>query len=93
MSLRILIRGPAICAAALAFMLSAPLTGCGKLGQLEKPGALSGKPAKEPPRTVETIDPRDRITDPPEGVAPSPQEAPSSTPATSGPSKPNASSR
>jgi hypothetical protein len=60
-------------AALLAFSLSA----CGKLGQLERPGPLNGaghattrqadeaaRQAQDPQRPVDTVDPRDRDTDP-----------------------------
>ena len=72
MSLRTLIRA----AAALA-VVAAPLAACGKLGELEKPGPLNGagrstdrqadeqqRQAQDPQRPVDTIDPRDRSTDP-----------------------------
>jgi len=59
------------CAAALA-----GLAGCGKMGDLERPGPLFGRnvstrqadeavrQAQEPARPVNTVDPRDRTTDP-----------------------------
>ncbi len=72
MSLRTLIR-----AAAALLIVSAPLAACGKLGELEKPGPLNGagraterqadeqqRQAQDPQRPVDTIDPRDRTTDP-----------------------------
>ena len=72
MSLRIL-----ILASAAAVALSAPLAACGKLGELEKPGPLNGagrattrqadeqvRQAQDPQRPVDTVDPRDRTTDP-----------------------------
>src|ERR1700712_4219177 len=72
MSLRTLIR----LTAALA-VVAAPLAACGKLGELEKPGPLNGagratdrqaeeqrRQAQDPQRPVDTIDPRDRSTDP-----------------------------
>ena len=58
-------------------LLAAPLGACGKLGQLEKPGPLNGagratdrqadeqqRQAQDPQRPVDTVDPRDRNTDP-----------------------------
>ncbi|MBS0333889.1 MAG: hypothetical protein JSS35_14065 [Proteobacteria bacterium] len=58
-------------------LLGAPLGACGKLGQLEKPGPLNGagratdrqateqnRQATDPQRPVDTVDPRDRDTDP-----------------------------
>src|SRR5579862_9553238 len=53
------------------------LAACGKLGGLEKPGPLNGagratvrqadeqnRQAQDPQRPVDTVDPRDRVTDP-----------------------------
>src|SRR4051812_30717475 len=71
-------------AAVLAFGL--PLGACGKLGDLEKPGPLNGagrattrqadeqqRQAQDPQRPVDTVDPRDRSTDPaPPRAAPIP---------------------
>lgn len=64
-----------VCAAGLA--LTAPLAGCGKIGQLERPGPLNGvgrattkaadeqvRQAQDPNRPVDTVDPRDRAVDP-----------------------------
>ena len=72
MSLQTFIR-----AGAALLILAAPLSACGKLGQLEKPGPLNGagraterqadeaqRQAQDPARPVDTIDPRDRSTDP-----------------------------
>ena len=72
MSLRTLIR-----AAAALVIVAAPLAACGKLGALEKPGPLNGagraterqadeqqRQAQDPQRPVDTVDPRDRTTDP-----------------------------
>jgi hypothetical protein len=72
MSLRTFIR-----AGAALLLLAAPLAACGKLGQLEKPGPLNGagratdrqadeqqRQAQDPQRPVDTVDPRDRSTDP-----------------------------
>lgn len=57
-------------------IFAAGLAGCGKVGQLERPGPLFGqahdgaKPegpadrdAQDPSRPLETVDPRDRSTD------------------------------
>ena len=69
--------------------LSAGVTACGKVGQLEHPGPLFGTKAnpdrsaanrpQDPSRPVQTVDPRDRSTDPVpprtlpiEGTSPSP---------------------
>jgi hypothetical protein len=56
-----------------ALVLAAALGGCGKVGQLERPGPLFGHapnpvdaeaPApRDPNRPVETVDPRDRSND------------------------------
>ncbi|HEY2753120.1 hypothetical protein [Phenylobacterium sp.] len=64
-------------ACAVLLILGAPLAACGKLGQLEKPGPLNGagraterqadeqqRQAQDRERPVDTIDPRDRTTDP-----------------------------
>jgi hypothetical protein len=64
-------------AAAALVILAAPLAACGKLGALEKPGPLNGagratdrqaeeqrRQAQDPQRPVDTVDPRDRTTDP-----------------------------
>ncbi|THD52154.1 hypothetical protein [Phenylobacterium sp.] len=72
MTLRTFIR-----AGAALLILSTPLAACGKLGQLEKPGPLNGagratdrqaeeqqRQAQDPQRPVDTVDPRDRSTDP-----------------------------
>lgn len=72
MSLRTFTRA---CAVLLVF--GAPLAACGKVGELEKPGPLSGagraterqaeeqrRQAQDPQRPVDTIDPRDRTIDP-----------------------------
>ena len=57
--------------------IAAPLAGCGKLGELERPGPLTGagrastraadeqnRQTSDPSRPVDTVDPRDRATDP-----------------------------
>jgi hypothetical protein len=87
MSLRTLTR-----ACAVLLIAGAPLAACGKLGELEKPGPLNGagrattrqadeqnRQAQDPQRPVDTVDPRDRSTDPApprtlpiEGTAPDP---------------------
>src|SRR3954447_25237345 len=64
-------------AAAALLILGAPLSACGKLGDLQKPGPLNGagratdrqaekqrRQAQDPQRPIDTIDPRDRTTDP-----------------------------
>jgi hypothetical protein len=66
-----------IFAGAALLIASAPLAACGKLGQLERPGPLNGagratdrqaeeqqRQAQDPQRPVDTVDPRDRSTDP-----------------------------
>jgi predicted small lipoprotein YifL len=58
-------------------ILALSLTACGKVGQLERPGPLFGqernttkdadnaeRTAQDPSRPVDTVDPRDRSTDP-----------------------------
>ena len=81
MSLRTLL----IIGAATA-LLAAPLAACGKMGDLEKPGPLNGagrattrqadeqqRQAQDPSRPIDTVDPRDRSTDPaPPRAAPIP---------------------
>jgi len=59
-----------------AVILAAGLAGCGKVGQLERPGPLFGaernttkdaddaQRKQDPSRPVDTVDPRDRSTDP-----------------------------
>ena len=62
---------------AIVTVIAAPLGACGKLGDLQKPGPLNGagrattraadeqtRQAQDPTRPVDTIDPRDRSTDP-----------------------------
>lgn len=81
-------------AVALALALAAGLSACGKVGQLERPGPLFGhernttkdadnsqRNKQDPSRPVDTVDPRDRSTDPApprtlpiEGTAPNPTE-------------------
>ncbi|MBX3482579.1 hypothetical protein [Phenylobacterium sp.] len=60
---------------ASALALAAGLAGCGKVGQLERPGPLFGaerntardaddaQRQQDSSRTVDTVDPRDRSTD------------------------------
>ena len=58
-----------------ALILAISLTGCGKVGQLERPGPMFGRApgspgdletarTQVPSRPVETVDPRDRSSDP-----------------------------
>ena len=76
--------------------LAAGLSACGKVGQLERPGPLFGaernttqdadkaqRTAQDPNKPVDTIDPRDRSTDPApprtlpiQGTSPSPTSLP-----------------
>ncbi|WP_309606839.1 hypothetical protein [Phenylobacterium sp.] len=62
---------------AIVTVIAASLGACGKLGELQKPGPLNGagrattraadeqtRQAQDPSRPVDTIDPRDRSTDP-----------------------------
>ena len=77
-------------AAGAALALAAPLAACGKLGGLEKPGPLNGagrattrqadeqqRQAQDPQRPVDTVDERDRSTDPaPPRAAPIPGQGP-----------------
>lgn len=63
-------------AAAMLAILAAGLAGCGKVGQLERPGPLfanernttadadKAQKAQDPSKPVDTVDPRDRSTDP-----------------------------
>ncbi len=64
-------------AGAALLIAAGPLAGCGKLGQLEKPGPLNGaghaterqaeeerRQAQDPQRPADTVDPRDRSIDP-----------------------------
>jgi predicted small lipoprotein YifL len=63
--------------AVLALVALAALAGCGKMGPLDRPGPLFGqerattkaadeaeRQAQDPSRPVDTVDPRDRSTDP-----------------------------
>lgn len=59
-----------------AMITASALAGCGKVGQLERPGPLFGaernttqdadnaQRQQDPSRPVDTVDPRDRSTDP-----------------------------
>jgi predicted small lipoprotein YifL len=62
---------------AAVLALAAPLAACGKMGQLQRPGPLFGvetqttqqadervRQTREPNGPVDTIDPRDQVTDP-----------------------------
>jgi predicted small lipoprotein YifL len=79
---------------AVILTLAAGLAGCGKVGALERPGPLFGQGrnttqdadkaqrAQDPSRPVDTVDPRDRSTDPApprtlpiEGTAPDPSKS------------------
>jgi hypothetical protein len=69
-------------------LAAAGLSGCGKLGALERPGPIFGKgggadAGAQPTRSIRTVDPRDRNSDP----APSRSEPIESTnnPTASGP--------
>ena len=71
-----------------ALLLAIGLTGCGKVGQLERPGPMFGRApgdreaarTQDPSRPVETVDPRDRSTDPsPPRTLPIPGSGPSAT--------------
>jgi hypothetical protein len=52
----------------LALVAAGGLYGCGKLGDLERPGPASARSdadaGPEPSRSVRTVDPRDRNSDP-----------------------------
>ena len=63
--------------AAVAFAIAAPLSACGKMGELQKPGPLNGagraterqaeeqrRQAQDPSRPIDTVDPRDQAIDP-----------------------------
>jgi len=74
----------------LALGLAASLSGCGKVGQLERPGPMFGRssPAddtshgqtQDPGRPLETVDPRDRSTEPsPARTVPIPGTSPGAT--------------
>ena len=72
-----------------ALILAAGVAGCGKVGQLERPGPLFGQArstsqdadrAQDPNRPIDTVDPRDRSTDPsPPRTLPIPGTGPSAT--------------
>jgi predicted small lipoprotein YifL len=49
----------------IGLMAALSLSACGKLGDLERPGPAGGVDAgPEPSKTVRTVDPRDRNSDP-----------------------------
>ena len=69
--------GKLVIGACAALAAAALLSGCGKMGQLERPGPLNGASgattrkaddaqakAQDPSRPVNTIDPREESTDP-----------------------------
>ena len=98
MSLRLL-------AISSALALAAGLGGCGKVGQLDRPGPLFGAERNttkdaddavrkgDPTRPVDTVDPRDRSTDPaPPRTLPIPGTNPSATDAPPPSALPNPSS-
>ena len=74
-----------------ALVLALGLAGCGKVGQLERPGPMFGadrngggadgaERQQDPNRPVDTVDPRDRSTDPaPPRTLPIPGTNPSAT--------------
>ncbi|HET6972306.1 MAG TPA: hypothetical protein VFH92_14350 [Phenylobacterium sp.] len=75
-----------------ALVLAASLGACGKVGRLERPGPLFGaernttkdadeaQRKRDPSRPVDTVDPRDRSTDPaPQRTLPLPGDNPSAT--------------
>ena len=80
-----------IVATALALLAAACLAACGKVGQLERPGPMFGtsSPAgqdaggakpQDPSRPMETVDPRDRSTEPsPARTVPIPGTSPGAT--------------
>jgi hypothetical protein len=83
-------------ALAAAITATLALSACGKVGQLERPGPLFGaernttqdadkaqRTAQDPSKPVDTVDPRDRSTDPApprtlpiQGTSPSPTSLP-----------------
>ncbi|MCR5874660.1 hypothetical protein LRS10_11070 [Phenylobacterium sp. J426] len=81
----------AVLGPAVIILAAVALAGCGKVGQLERPGPLFGaernttkdaddaQRKQDPSRPVDTVDPRDRSTDPApprtlpiEGTSPNP---------------------
>lgn len=80
-----------IVATTLALLVAASLVGCGKVGQLERPGPMFGKSSpttgdatadkpQDPSRPMETVDPRDRSTEPsPSRTVPIPGTSPGAT--------------
>ena len=78
--------------AGVLLALTSGLAGCGKVGQLDRPGPLFGagrnstraadeaQRQQDPSRPVDTVDPRDRSTDPaPPRTLPIPGAGPSAT--------------
>jgi predicted small lipoprotein YifL len=73
-------------AAAALLALSAALAGCGKMGELERPGPLFGhgqgvgdqpRQQQDPNRPVQTVDPRDQTATPaPPRTLPVPGQSP-----------------
>lgn len=70
-------RAPALALTAILIAAGGLLAGCGKMGELEKPGMLNGqgrsttkaadeqtRQTQDPSRPVNTVDPRDQSTDP-----------------------------
>lgn len=70
------VRTPALTLAVL-IAAGAALAGCGKMGELQKPGMMNGqgrsttraadeqtRQSQDPSRPVNTVDPRDQTTDP-----------------------------
>ncbi len=82
-----------------ALILAAGLSGCGKVGRLERPGPLFGaernttkdaddaQRKQDPSRPVDTVDPRDRSTDP---APPRTLPIPGTNPSASDPPPPSA---
>lgn len=82
-----------------ALVLVAPLAACGKVGELERPGPLFGagrnstrdadeaQRQQDPSRPVDTVDPRDRSTDP---AAPRTLPIPGTSPGATGLPPPSA---
>ena len=80
-----------IVATTLAVLLATSIAGCGKVGQLERPGPMFGRtsPTDADPtpgkpqgasRPMETVDPRDRSTEPsPARTVPIPGTSPGAT--------------
>lgn len=84
----------------LTGLAAAALAGCGKMGPLERPGPILGEPAgttsaavagqsevRDPGRPVQTVDPRDQVTDP---APPRTLPVPGTSPNPTAPSPPSA---